>query len=63
MTANEDFLSKPPEEWSEAEALQVLNNSSWAHTETSTVQDTQCDYEHPVYAGLFRKKRLRESIR
>ena len=53
MTANENFLSKPPEEWSEAEALQVLNDSPWAHTVTNTVRDTQCDFEHPAYAGLF----------
>ena len=31
----------------------MLNDSPWAHTVTNTVQNTQCDYEHPVFAGLF----------
>ena len=53
MTANLPFLSKPSEEWTEAEALQVLNDSPWAHTITTATQDTQCNYEHPVFAGLF----------
>lgn len=53
MTANENFLSKPPEEWTEAEALQVLNDSPWARVVTTTVQNTQCDYEHPAFEGLF----------
>src|SRR6267378_1084641 len=53
MTANLPFLSKPSEEWTEAEALQVLNDSSWAHTITAATQDTPCNYEHPVFAGLF----------
>jgi hypothetical protein len=52
-TANENFLSKPPEEWTEAEALQVLNDSPWAGVVTTTVQNTQCDYEHPAFEGLF----------
>lgn len=53
MTANENFLSKPPEQWTEAEALQVLNDSPWARVVTTTVQNTQCDYEHPAFEGLF----------
>jgi hypothetical protein len=53
ITANEPFLSKPPEEWTEAEALQVLNDSPWAHTITTTTQDSQCDWEHPAFDGLF----------
>jgi hypothetical protein len=53
LTVDEPFLNKPPEEWTEAEALQVLNDSPWAHTITTTTQNTQCDYEHPVFAGLF----------
>lgn len=53
VTADEPFLTKPPEEWTEAEALQVLNKSPWAHTITTTTQDSQCDYEHPAFAGLF----------
>jgi hypothetical protein len=53
LTADESFLSKPPEEWTESEALHVLNDSPWAHTITTTTQDSQCDWEHPAYDGLF----------
>src|SRR5882724_5970435 len=63
ITANLPFLSKPSEEWTEAEALQVLNDSPWARTITTATQDTQCSYEHPAFAGLFRKRWRRESIR
>ncbi len=53
VTADESFLHKPPQEWTEAEALQVLNDSPWAHTITTTTQDFQCDYEHPAYPGIY----------
>ncbi len=53
VTANEPFLNKPSSKWTEAEALQVLNDSPWAHTITTTTQDTPCDYGHPAYPGLF----------
>ncbi len=53
LTANEPFLTKPSSDWTEAEALQVLNDSPWAHTITATTQDTPCDYEHPPFPGLF----------
>jgi hypothetical protein len=56
LSANEPFLNKPSNEWSEAEALQVLNDSPWAHTITTTTQDTQCNYEHPAFPGLFREE-------
>ena len=55
LAANEPFLNKPSNEWSEAEALQVLNDSPWAHTITTTTQETPCDYEHPAFPGLFRE--------
>jgi hypothetical protein len=55
LAAN-DFLNKPSNEWTEAEALQVLNDSSWAHTTTTTTQDTPCNYEHPAFPGLFREE-------
>jgi hypothetical protein len=54
LAANEPFLNRPSNEWTEAEALQVLNDSSWAHTITTATQDTPCDYEHPAFPGLFR---------
>jgi hypothetical protein len=53
VIVDEPFVNKPPEEWTETEALQVPNDSPWAHTVTTTVQDTQCDHEHPAYTGLF----------
>ncbi len=56
LAGNEPFLNKPPNEWTEAEALQVLNDSPWAHTITTTTQDTPCDYEHPAFPGLFREE-------
>jgi hypothetical protein len=51
-TINEPFLSKPPQEWTETEALQVLNDSPWAHTVKTTTQDFQCNYENPAFPGL-----------
>jgi hypothetical protein len=48
-TANEPFLDKPSNEWTETEALQVLNDSPWAQTVTTSTQDFQCEYEHPAY--------------
>ena len=60
VTADESFLSKPPDEWTEAEALQVLNDSPWAHTITATTQDYQCDYEHPAYPGTYTEEFARE---
>jgi hypothetical protein len=54
-TANEDFLRKPPAEWTEAEALQVLNDSPWAHTITTTTQDSQCNYEHPAFPETYQE--------
>jgi len=56
LAANEPFLNKPSNEWIEAEALQVLNDSPWAHTITTTTQETPCDYEHPAFPGLFREE-------
>ena len=53
LTANEPFFNKPSSEWTEAEALRLLNNSPWAHTITTTTQDTPCDYEHPPFPGMF----------
>lgn len=56
LAGNEPYLNKPSSEWTEAEALQVLNDSPWAHTITTTTQDAPCNYEHPAFPGLFRKK-------
>jgi hypothetical protein len=56
VTANEPFLNKASNEWTEAEALRVLNDSPWARSITTTTQDTPCDYEHPAFPGLFREE-------
>jgi hypothetical protein len=53
VTADEPFLSKPSKEWTEKEAVQVLNDSPWAQTITTSTQDFQCDYEHPAYPGTY----------
>ena len=42
-----------------AEALQVLNDSPRAHTNTTATQETPCDYEHPAFPGLFREEMAR----
>lgn len=59
-TANDDFLSKPPQEWTEADAMHALNDSPWAHTITTTTQDFQCDYEHPAYPESYQEGRAEE---
>ena len=53
ITGNETFSSKPPDQWSEQESVQVLNDSPWAHTVTTTVQDAPCTYLNPAFEGLF----------
>jgi hypothetical protein len=47
------FLDKPSEKWTERQALQVLNDSPWAHTITTTTQDSPCTYQNPAFPGLF----------
>jgi len=53
LTATEPVLSKPFNEWTETEALQVLNDSPWAHTISTTTQDFQCNFEHPAYPRTY----------
>ena len=53
LTTNEPFLSKPPAEWTEAEALQVLNVSPWAHRVEASLQATPCDHEHPCFPRMY----------
>jgi hypothetical protein len=60
VTANESSLNKPSSEWTETEAVQVLNDSQWAHTITTTTQDFQCDYEHPAYPGTYTEEFAQE---
>ena len=47
------ILQKPAAQWSEAEALQVLNASAFAQIATNSTQPAACDYEHPALAGLL----------
>ena len=37
----------------EQKALQVLNDSDWAHTVKPTLQDAPCTYQNPAFPGLF----------
>jgi hypothetical protein len=39
----------------------VLNDSPWAHTITTTTQDSQCDWEHPAFEGLFDEETARRN--
>lgn len=59
-TGNEPFLDKPSKEWTETEALQVLNDSPWAQTITTSTQDFQCDYKHPAYPGTYSEEFAQE---
>lgn len=59
VTGNENFYSKPPGRWTQEEALQVLNDSPWAHTVTTSTQDAPCSYENPVFPGLFAADKAR----
>lgn len=47
------ILQKPAAQWSEAEALQVLNASAFAQLATNSTQSAACDYEHPALTGLL----------
>jgi hypothetical protein len=53
LRSDDAFLGKAPTEWTEAEALQVLNDSPWARPVVTTVQESQCNFEHPAFPGLF----------
>ncbi len=60
VTANEPFLDKPSGEWNEREALQVLSDSPWARTITTSTQDFPCGYEHPAYPGTYTQEFAQE---
>jgi len=60
LAANESYPKKPPAEWTESEALQVLNDSPWARRVSSTVQATPCDFEHPAFPGLFPEEKAQQ---
>ena len=50
-STSQDFLSKPPAEWTEAEALTVLNDSPWAHRVEATTEGTADFYDHDGPGG------------
>jgi hypothetical protein len=53
LGGQQDFLSKPPDLWSEEDALKVLNDSPWAHSVTTSTQDAACGYKNPAIPGEF----------
>jgi hypothetical protein len=52
-SGNENFFRKPAAEWTENDALLVLNDSPWARTVTISTQDTPCSYKNPAFPGMF----------
>jgi len=61
LRGDDSFLSKPPEEWTEDEAARVLEDSPWAHRITTTTQEFQCDFEHPVFPGMYSEEYARKA--
>jgi hypothetical protein len=53
VTAQEQSPDSPAPETVEQDALRVLNDSDWAHTVKSSLQDTRCTYQNPAFPGLF----------
>jgi hypothetical protein len=53
LGGQQNFLSKPPDLWSEEDALKVLNDSPWARTMTTSTQDAACGYKNPAIPGEF----------
>jgi hypothetical protein len=51
--SDEGYLRKPPEQWTEEEALKVLNDSPWAKTVKPSTQDTACGFKNPAIPGEF----------
>ncbi len=49
----ENHSTSPASEAVEQQALNVVNDSDWAHTVTPTTQDTPCSYQNPAFPGLY----------
>ena len=49
----ENHSTSPASETVEQQALNVVNDSDWAHTVTPTTQDTPCSYQNPAFPGLY----------
>lgn len=53
LLGQQDFLSKPSPQWTQEDALKVLNDSPWAHTVTTSTQDAACGFKNPAIPGEF----------
>jgi hypothetical protein len=49
LKGQESILSKPASQWTEEDALTVLNDSPWAQTVTTSVQERACGYKNPAF--------------
>ncbi len=58
LVGQQDFLSKPPHQWSEEDALKVLNDSPWAHSVTTSTQDANCGFKNPAFPGEMSQEKL-----
>lgn len=58
VMGQENGSSPPPASNAiEQEALNVLNDSDWAHTVTPSLQDAPCSYKNPAFPGLYPEDR------
>jgi hypothetical protein len=53
VTGQENRSSSPASDAVEQEALNVLNDSAWAHIVSPGLQDTPCSYKNPAFLGLY----------
>ena len=51
--SDEGYPTKPPQLWTEEDALNILNDSPWAKTVKPSAQDTACGYKNPAIPGGF----------
>jgi len=57
VLGQQDFLSKPADQWTEEDALKVLNDSPWAHPVTTSTQDAASGYKNPAIPGEISPER------
>jgi hypothetical protein len=53
ITGQENRSGSPASDAVEQEALNVLNDSAWAHNVSPSLQDTRCSYKNPAFPGLY----------
>src|SRR5215472_1260133 len=51
--SDEGYPTKPPQLWTEEDALNILNDSPWAKTVKPSAQDTACGYKNPAIPGEY----------